>query len=226
MTGAYDPDGDRPSCSQASGGCARRLGLRGRLGQVQIDRKLLIGLGATLGAIAVIALAVWLLRDEPDPLGERQRVRDAPSALIWEMRGEPEQTEETTDRTVEGGRQEVAVRSYTVDHGDWFERVQIYDGGASDVAFATAATSTFGGEGELEDLEFITVAGEYPGASGTAAGSVDVDGDAVPVTAHLFVTQIGGYVVSGGVAVAEGAQVEGLDPAAEAEALLATLEVP
>lgn len=193
---------------------------------MQIDRKLLIGIGATLGAVAVIALAVWLLRDEPDPLGDRQRVRDAPSALIWEMRGEPERTEEVTDRTVEGGRQEVTVRSYTVDHGDWFERVQIYDGGASDIPFATAATGTFGDEGELDDLEFITVAGEYPGAAGKAGGSVEVDGETVPVTSHLFVTQIGGYVVSGGIAVVEGAEVDGLDPAAEADALLATLEVP
>jgi hypothetical protein len=193
---------------------------------VQIDRKLLIGIGATLGAVAVIALAVWLLRDEPDPLGDRQRVRDAPSALAWEMRGEAELTEEVTDRTVEGGRREVTVRSYTVDHGDWFERVQVYDAGASDIPLATAATGTFGDEGELDDLEFITVDGEYPGAAGTAGGSVEVDGEAVPVTSHLFVTQIGGYVVSGGIAVAEGAEVDGLDPAVEAEALLATLEVP
>jgi hypothetical protein len=195
---------------------------------VQIDRKLLVALPVVAAATLLIGLVVWLTGRGGDPLGERQSVRDRPSSLRWEMRGEPIYREELTTRTTDDGRSEVAVRTYTVDHGDWVERVQVFDAGASDIDFADAALGIFGDDdGTLEDRAFVTVAEQHPGATGRSGGSVRRGTEPVAVEARVFVSQISGYVIAGGVAVPAGADVpEGFDLETESDDLRASVSVP
>lgn len=195
---------------------------------MQIDRKALKALPYVLAIIVVVAGVVWFTSRGGDPLGERQTVRDRPSGLRWEMRGDPIYREDLTTRTLDDGRAEVTVRTYTVDHGDWVERVQVFDAGASDIDFTVAALGIFGDEeGALDDLEFVTLADDDPAATGRSGGSVQRGTEAVPVEARVFVGQISGYVIAGGVAVPEGGTPpEELDLEAEADELRASVAVP
>ena len=155
-----------------------------------------------IGSIAGIVLLKQNADDHRSGRGDEQTVSDPRSGVSWTMYGEPKLTESTSDLILDAAEGvEIPVRIYTVDHGDWVERVQIFEVAPGEIDFSQAALSTFGDdlEGELTDIEFIKV-DEFDGATGGAGGTVVQKGERREVETQVFATQIGSYMVTGGIA--------------------------
>lgn len=172
---------------------------------------------ALLAGLAIIAIGagIWVLKENADDdassLPDTVTVVDDPSGITWEMHGEPTLTtgtEELVDGVVGGND----VRTYTVDHGSWVERVKVYDTPAGEMDFATAALTTFdAGDGaELADVEYVEIDG-FNAAVGRAPGSISAEDEEAKAATRLFATQIHNYLVTGGVAQQTGADDIDLD---------------
>ena len=191
----------------------------------------LLGLAFKVVGIAVLVVGsiagIVLLKQNADEhrsgRGDAQTVSDPRSGVSWTMYGDPELTESTSDLILDAAAGvEIPVRIYTVDHGEWVERVQVFEVAPGEIDFSQAALSTFGDdlEGELADIEFIKIDG-FDGATGTAAGTVVQKGERREVETQVFATQIGSFMVTGG--VAQRPDADEVDLAEETQALWESL---
>ncbi len=163
-----------------------------------------------LGGVAAIVLLalIWaaLPRGEgdtpDDELGKLETVIDRKSGITWQMHGTPE-LEETTSKlgASSAAGVDVPVRIYTVDHGSWIERVQVFDVAPGEIDFTEAARSTFGATepGELGKLKYVKV-GQFDAATGRAPGVGELDGKEQDLAAQVFAAQMHSYMVTGGIA--------------------------
>ncbi|MFN8017713.1 MAG: hypothetical protein U0P45_06285 [Acidimicrobiales bacterium] len=159
-----------------------------------------------LAFVAIVAGITFLKQQSDDAKAElppTQTVIDEESGITWAMHGKPKQTAGTsTIGKGTGPGSEIDVRTYTVDHGDWVERVKIYDVPPSEIDFAPAMLSTFGADptGKVGKVDYVQVDG-FNAASALAPGQLSADGRKEAVSARVFATQMHNYMVSGGVAV-------------------------
>ena len=178
---------------------------------------LLIGL-----VIVGLGVGIFVLKqqsDEAAPLPRAETVIDEESGITWQMHGTPT-LRASTSRIGKGTGpgSEIDVRTYTVDHGDWVERVVIYDVPPSEIDFAPAMLATFGADpdGKLGKVSYVTVDG-FNAASAAVPGSISKDGERTSVQARAFATQVHNHMVSGGIALPEGSTA--VDLRAQEEAL-------
>lgn len=181
--------------------------------------KVLVVGALVIGAVAGIVL---LKRNADEHRASRpsiERVSDPRTGLSWDMYGTPTLEETTSDLVLDAAAGvEIPVRIYTVDHGDWVERVQIFEVPPGEIDFTQAALSTFDADidGELGDIEFIAVAG-FDGATGSAEGTVVQKGERREVESQVFASQIRAAMVTGGVARRPG--TDSADLTADTQAL-------
>lgn len=197
---------------------------------IVVERKVLKGGAIALVVLALVAVAVAIFSfasGDEDPRGSKQRVVDRASGIGWEMYGEPKLV--TTTSKVASGAEKgrtVNIRTYTVDHDTWIERVRVFDASPGSVDFSQAAVGTFNGPADdrLTELKFTTVA-TYPAASGGATGTVKRGTKVVPVSVEAFASQISNYMVSGGVAIPKGKKATEIDQADQAKELRTSVTV-
>ena len=177
-----------------------------------------------LVVVAVIVGIVVLKQQSDDAKAElppTQTVIDEESGITWEMHGSPTLRAGTsTIGKGTGPGSEIDVRTYTVDHGDWVERVRIYDVPPSEIDFPPAMLATFGADptGKVGKVAYVKVDG-FNAASARAPGTVSDAGRQVPVSAQVFATQMHNYMVSGGVALRRDADASAVDLEAQEEQL-------
>jgi len=159
-----------------------------------------------IGGVATVAVVMKQNADR-DSKPKPTTVIDAKSGTTWEMYGEPT-LKETTAKLAEGSADSFAtpVRIYTVDHGDWVERVQVFDSAPGEIDFTQAALTTFDAkpDTELDDLEYVKIGG-FDAGTGSAPGTITIDGAEVNATTNVFATQMHAFLVTGGVAQKVGA---------------------
>ena len=186
--------------------------------------KVLVIGGLVIGSVVGIVLLKRSADDHRSSRDDVERVSDPRTGVSWDMYGTPTLDESTSDLILDAAEGvEIPVRIYTVDHGDWIERVQLFEVPPGEIDVVEAALSTFGGdvEGELGDPEFITVA-EAGGAAGTASGTVVQKGERREVDARVFAAQIGTTMVTGGIARRPG--TDSVDLTEDTQALWESVE--
>lgn len=191
---------------------------------IVVERKVLKGGAVALVVLVAAAVLIGiftLATGGSDDRGDKQRVVDRASGLAWEMYGTPRLATTTSKVTTgpDAGRT-VNIRTYTVDHQDWVERVRVFDASPGSVDFSAAAVGTFAGpaEGRLSDVQFTKVA-IYPAAAGGTTGTVKRDSKVVPVKVEAFASQISNYMISGGIAVPKGEDPSEIDQRDQAKEL-------
>ncbi|MCB0962052.1 MAG: hypothetical protein KDA98_01915 [Acidimicrobiales bacterium] len=186
--------------------------------------KVLVVGALVIGAVAGIVLLKRNADDHRASRGSIERVSDPRTGVSWDMYGTPTLEETTSDLILDAAAGvEIPVRIYTVDHGDWVERVQVFEVPPGEIDFTQAALSTFDAniDGELRDIEFITVAG-FDGATGSTDGTVVQKGERREVDSQVFASQIRATMVTGGVARRPG--TDSVDVAEDAQTLWESVE--